>query len=286
MPMPTRLKPGNGARFLNGTTMYKKHQLVARYLLHLIRSKGRRGHGVHSPFVFHFLKRVMTDPRSEKPLFAPIEQCRRKWRRLDEPIQVEDLGAGSLVDKGSSRSISSITRNAAKPPRFGRLFYRLIQHYGIDSVLELGTSLGLTTRYLSLASPPHGVITIEGAPRIADFAAAAFAADGLSNIHLLRGDFGEQLPAALNMLRGKKLLFFDGNHQYAPTMAYFKLALEHAGPDDIFIFDDIHWSAEMEKAWTEIKKYQEVACSLDLFFIGIVFFKKEFKEKLDFSIRF
>ncbi len=266
--------------------MYKKHQLVSRYLLHLIRAKGRKGHGVHSPFVFDFLTQVLADPRSEIPLFEDIEQCRSKWSRLAEPIQVEDLGAGSLVDKGSFRTISSITRSAAKPPRFGRLFYRMIRHYGVDSVLELGTSLGLTTRYFSLACPPHGVITIEGAPRIADFAAAAFASKGLSNIQILRGDFGQQLPAALNMMRGRKLLFFDGNHQYAPTMAYFKLALEHAGPDDVFIFDDIHWSAEMEKAWSEIKKYQEVACSMDLFFIGIVFFKKEFKEKLDFSIRF
>jgi hypothetical protein len=52
------------------------------------------------------------------------------------------------------------------------------------------------------------------------------------------------------------------------------------------IFDDIHWSEGMEKAWLEIKKNKEVSCTIDLFFVGVVFFRKEFKEKLEFSIRF
>lgn len=266
--------------------MYKKIQQAAGYFLHFLRAKGSRGHGVHSPFVFDFITTVLNEADQDKRQFAPIEHFRRQWCNRNDMIQVQDLGAGSLVDNRAERSIGSIVKNAAKSPRFGRLFYRMIKHYHIDSVLELGTSLGLTTQYFSLANPPAGVVTIEGSPAIAAFAAAGFSAAGLSNIVCITGDFAEKLPSALNGLKGRKLLFFDGNHQYAPTLDYFQQALTVAEQDDIFIFDDIHWSAAMESAWAAIKKNQKVACSLDLFFIGIVFFKKEFKEKLDFSIRF
>jgi len=42
----------------------------------------------------------------------------------------------------------------------------------------------------------------------------------------------------------------------------------------------------MEQAWETIKSNEAVRCTIDLFFIGIVFFKKEIKEKQHFVIRF
>ena len=42
----------------------------------------------------------------------------------------------------------------------------------------------------------------------------------------------------------------------------------------------------MEEAWRVIKSHPAVRCSIDLFFIGIIFFREEFKEKQDFVIRF
>ncbi len=55
---------------------------------------------------------------------------------------------------------------------------------------------------------------------------------------------------------------------------------------NIHIFTGIRESENAEKTWVEIKKNEKVTCSIDLFFIGILFFKKDFKEKLDFLIRF
>jgi hypothetical protein len=71
-----------------------------------------------------------------------------------------------------------------------------------------------------------------------------------------------------------------------PTLRYFAQLLPHCSNDSILIFDDIHWSAEMEKAWKEIQQHPAVRCSIDLFFIGIVVFRKEFREKQQFEIRF
>jgi predicted O-methyltransferase YrrM len=182
--------------------------------------------------------------------------------------------------------LRTIAKNAAKPARFGRFFFRLIRNYQIDSVLELGTSLGLTTRYFSKALQNGSVISIEGSPVIAELVQRSLVEEGYKNTQILQGDFDHQLIPSFNQLNGKKLIFFDGNHKYEPTMRYFKQVLPLCGELDILVFDDIYWSAEMEHAWSEIKNCEKVTLTIDLFFVGLVFFRKDFKEKLDFMIRF
>ena len=266
--------------------MYNSFQLARKFLIYLLTSSNGKGHGVHSPFVFDFIVHVLRGKQVDVQGFRQIEAKRRELEHSSRVLDVLDLGAGSSFDKKSQRTVSSIAKRAAKPSRFARLFYRIIRYYQIDSVLELGTSLGLTTRYLSIAGPRHGVISIEGAPAIADFTAKSLAEEGIRNTTILTGDFKDHLPGALASIKGSKLVFFDGNHQYQPTLDYFQAALGGIGDEDILIFDDIHWSNDMEKAWAEIRNNEKVSCTIDLFFIGIVFFRKEFKEKLHFAIRF
>ena len=266
--------------------MYNSFQLAWKFLVYLLTSSNGKGHGVHSPFVFDFIVNVLRGKNEDVQAFKQIEAKRRVFEQSNLVLDVLDLGAGSSSGKQNQRTVSSIAKRAAKPSRFARLFYRIITYYQIDSVLELGTSLGLTTRYLSTAEPRHGVISIEGAPAIAHFTAKSFAQEGIRNTTILTGDFKDHLPGALASMKGSKLVFFDGNHQYQPTLDYFQAALGVMGDADILIFDDIHWSKDMEKAWSEIRNNEKVSCTIDLFFIGIVFFRKEFKEKLDFAIRF
>lgn len=267
-------------------SMASRFKFFVRYLRYWLTASNGRGHGIHSPFVFDFIVSVLRGSYKDKNGFHQIEDTRRMLLRSKETIKVKDLGAGSLTDRGNTRKIASIAKNAAKHPRFAQLLFRIICHYKIEQVLELGTSLGLTTRYLALAQPENGVITIEGAPSIASKSTELFKQEGWTNINIRCGAFEDHLPQVLPRLKGRKLIFFDGNHQYAPTIDYFNQALAFAGEEDIFIFDDIHWSEGMENAWQEIKKNQQVACTVDLFFIGLVFFRKEFKEKQEFTIRF
>ena len=266
--------------------MYNSFQLAWKFLVYLLTSSNGKGHGVHSPFVFDFIVNVLRGKNADVQAFKQIEAKRRAFEHSSLVLDVLDLGAGSSSGKQNQRTVSSIAKRAAKPSRFARLFYRIITYYQIDSVLELGTSLGLTTRYLSIASPQHGVVSIEGAPAIANFTSKSLAEEGFGNTTILTGDFNEHLPATLASMKGSKLVFFDGNHQYQPTLDYFQAALGVIDDADILIFDDIHWSKDMEKAWSEIRNNEKVSCTIDLFFIGIVFFRKEFKEKLDFAIRF
>jgi predicted O-methyltransferase YrrM len=82
------------------------------------------------------------------------------------------------------------------------------------------------------------------------------------------------------------LAFIDGNHRKEPTLRYFETILPKTHEGSCIVFDDIHWSSEMEEAWELIRKDERVKLSIDLFFIGIVFFRTEFREKQHFSIRY
>ncbi len=199
---------------------------------------------------------------------------------------MEDFGAGSSLDFSKKRRISDIARYAAKPAKYGRLLYRMIDHFHCGKVLELGTSLGLSTAYM--ASPPsvEYITTLEGANFVAARAKQNLETLSISKLEIITGNFDITLGQVLKKHPKADLIFFDGNHRKEPTLRYFRQCLSTADENSIFVFDDIHWSAEMEDAWREICRDDAVTCSIDLFFVGIVFFRKDFREKQAFTIRY
>lgn len=260
-------------------------RFIGKYLHYYFTASNGKGHGTHSPFVFGFIKHVLNNHGSY-PEYEKVESLRNKLKKDRRTISVEDLGAGTTTGAGHQRSISSIVSNAAKPPKYAQLLYRMARYYQSQRILELGTSLGLTSAYLAQANEKGQVLTLEGAPSIAELAAFHFRQLKLENVELVTGNFDQTLQPALEKLGRPDLVFVDGNHRKEPTLRYFKAILGHSGPETILIFDDIHWSREMEEAWEGIRLDPAVQCSLDLFFIGIVFFRKEFKEKVHFTIRY
>lgn len=240
---------------------------------------------MHSPFVYTFIRDVLNDNKNY-PDYSKAELLREKMKDDNRVLDVEDYGAGSVTGTKKKRTISSIARSAAKPPKYGQLLYRMVRYYKPSTILELGTSLGITSHYLSMAAPESRLITMEGAPSIAAIASGEFLKSGMKQVTLVEGNFDDTLPALLQNEAELDFVFVDGNHRLEPTLRYFEWLLPHAGNDSIFIFDDIHWSAEMEEAWHTIKNHPAVRCSIDLFFIGIVVFRREFHEKQHFTIRF
>jgi len=200
-------------------------------------------------------------------------------------IEVTDLGAGSSQLKGIKRKVSDLAKYSAKSAKYGQLLYRLSAHFKPFNILELGTSFGISTLYLSLGNEDATTTTMEGCPEIAALAKKHFSSLNSNRIEVITGDFGKALPAYLQKNNRLDLVFFDGNHRREPTLEYFRLCLEKANDNSLFIFDDIHWSEEMEEAWAEIKNHPSVTVTIDLFFVGLVFFRKG-QEKQHFSIRF
>jgi predicted O-methyltransferase YrrM len=265
--------------------MYSRLQLAKKYFTYFITASNGKGHGIHSPFVFDFITKVLND-KNNYPGYTRVENLRKQLLLDKKILTVQDFGAGSAVSKTTQRSVSSIAQNAAKPKKFGQLLYRMIKYYQPGKIVELGTSLGITTSYLSFAKPDAQLMTLEGAPEIAAIARENFKKMHLKNITLTEGNFDDTLPNVTSSLSSIDLCFVDGNHRREPTERYFEQLLSKIENDSILVFDDIHWSSEMEAAWQTIQKHPAVRCSIDLFFIGIILFRKEFREKQHFVIRF
>ena len=265
--------------------MYSPLQLAISYVKYYVSASNGKGHGMHSPFVFEFITKVLID-KTSYPEYEKVEALRSQLFKDDIVLNVEDFGAGSGIDKKNKRTISSIAKNAAKPKKFGQLLFRMVKYYQPATILELGTSLGITTSYLSLAKPEARLITMEGSKEIAEAAKRNFRNLEIKNPEIIEGNFDNTLSAVVRVLSSVDFAFVDGNHRKEPTERYFKELLAKTNNDSILVFDDIHWSGEMEAAWETIKKNVAVTCSIDLFFIGIIFFRKEFREKQHFIIRY
>lgn len=265
--------------------MYSRWQLAQKYIRYYLTAMNGKGHGVHSPFVFEFITHVLNDNK-HYPAYDKVEALRQELLAENAEIEVEDLGAGSTMSKTQSRSISSIAKHAAKPPKYAQLLYRLVNYYQPETILELGTSLGISTSYMALANPHAYVVTGEGSNAIAAEATRNFNDMNLPFVELVEGNFDDTLSEMLTSMPIVDMAFIDGNHRKEPTLRYFDQILSHTHNFSMIVLDDIHWSAEMEAAWEAIKSHPQVRMSIDLFFVGIVFFREEFKVKQHFTIRF
>jgi predicted O-methyltransferase YrrM len=238
---------------------------------------------VHSPFVFDFAQAILDDQRWFYA-FDDIEYHRGKLLHDQRNLNIRDLGAGSMVRTSATRTVADIARNSALSPFYCQVIFKLVQQYKPTRVLELGTSLGISAMYQAMAAPSGKIVTIEGCEDVATCARNHFRQLGIKNVELLEGDFDQQLPVALRKLGSIDLLLCDGNHRYEPTLRYFHACAKHAGQNAIFIFDDIHWSPEMEHAWAEIRAHPAVTLSIDLYRMGLVFFRKENLSKSHWSL--
>jgi len=259
-----------------------KLKVATNYLKHQWNANNR--HGIHSPFVYDFLdsilyKDVLNDELKE------LAQLKKKLLKDTRTIQITDLGAGSTINANNSRLVKDVAKNSSKHPKYGRLFYRMVQHFKPQNIIELGTSLGLSTIYFSIANPHHTIYTLEGCPETLKVALGNFNALNLQNIATVLGDFKDTLPPILEQVKTADMVFFDGNHQEEATLNYFEKCLPYKTDKSIFIFDDIHWSEGMTNAWNKIKGHPETVVTLDLFFLGIVFFDSSLT-KQDFKIKF
>lgn len=270
---------------INQSTHHTAFQLAKKYISYYLTASNGKGHGIHSPFVFEFIKYVLND-RTYYQIYEKAETVRKELLADKTEIDVEDFGAGSSIIKTKKRIVSRIAATSLKPKKYSRLLFRMVQYYKPQQVLELGTSFGVTTAYLASAPHKPSVTTMEGSETIAAIARQTFTKLNIDNINIITGDFEKTLSPFLENNKKTDLFFPDGNHRKLPTLKYFDRVLLSSHEDTIMVFDDIHWSEEMEGAWAEIKKHKAVTLTIDLFFIGIVFLKKDFKVKQHFTIRF
>lgn len=265
--------------------MYSTLKLGLKFIQYWLSAGNGKGHGVHSPFVFEFITKVTND-YGQYYCYEPIEKLRQELLKDKTLLELQDFGAGSRMHPSYKRRVFEIAKSSLKPKKFARLLFRMVNYYQPENVLELGTSLGVTTAYLASADEKMPVTTMEGAKAVATIAKSNFEKLGLKNISIIEGNFDCTLPEFLKSQPVVDFAYIDGNHRKEPTLKYFELLIDKIGNNSILVFDDVHWSKEMEEAWEKIKANPRVTLTIDLFFIGIVFFRAEQKIKQDFVIRF
>ncbi|MBY0480883.1 MAG: class I SAM-dependent methyltransferase [Chitinophagaceae bacterium] len=265
--------------------MYSAFALANKYLLYYLRSSNGRGHGIHSPFVYDFVRNVLMDKRTFYD-FDAIEQCAAEMLTDQRLIQVADLGSGMHMEKTSLHRVADLAKLLFRPKKYNQLIFRIVNYYGAQHLLEIGTSLGIRTAYMASANRNASIFSLERAEELAKIASKNFNSLQLSHIEIVQGNFDEILSNVILKMKQIDLVFVNGNHRREPTLRYFEQLLPAIHEGSIMIFDDIHQSEEMELAWIEIQKHPDATLTIDLFFIGLVFFRKEQKCKQHFSIRY
>ncbi|TRX25062.1 class I SAM-dependent methyltransferase [Flavobacterium franklandianum] len=271
---------------------------IKSYLQFLWRSKNE--HAVHSPFVFSLLtkcfydKKTKPDPSGSEQAkqYAILKEYRNSLLENKNTIEVTDFGAGSKVFKSNSRQIGKIAKTAGISSKRAELLFRITNYFQPTTILEIGTSLGLATSALALGNPKASITTLEGCPetakiaqlQLAKLSSRAQSRDNFKNVKSVVTEFSTYFTTSNFQLLTTNLIYFDGNHSKTATLEYFEFLLPTICNETLWIFDDIHWSPDMEEVWEIIKNHPRVTVTIDTFQWGLVFFRRE-QPKEHFVIR-
>lgn len=241
---------------------------------------------LHSPFIYAFWAEILKD-HTRYPAYSEVEEVRQRMLGDHRVINRCDFGAGQDGDSPLTADvrIKDLARKSLVSAAKGEFLFKLARVNKPINILEFGTSLGISSLYLTLAAPDAKIVTMEGCNETATVAAENFEKAGAKNITLIRGRFEDNLSSVFSNMPSVDLVFFDGNHRMQPTLDYFEACLPHMHAHSVAVLDDIHWSPGMEAAWKNIIARPEVKVSVDLFHAGVLFFREELSKE-DFVLRF
>jgi len=247
---------------------------IKEYLRYQLLSGYRNGHGIHSPFIYDIVSRVFRN-KTDEVVVSKISGLRKELLSDRRMISVNDLGSGSVKasQRERTRKVCDIARYSSIPEKYGILLSNLAREFGGPGIIELGTSLGISSIYMALACPENTIHTIDGCKETLNIAKENFGKAGTENIILHCGSFDDCLPEVLDDKNPPGLVFIDGNHRREPVLKYFDLIARKSSIHTVVVIDDIYLSHEMKDAWHTIMNYSKVSVSIDLYRLGILFFR-------------
>lgn len=238
---------------------------------------------IHSPLAAELTRLLLHDRRAYY-VFSQARILRETLKRQSQSIVSGDLGAESRAMPKANRTIGRIARFTAISERSGKWLFRLVNWRKPQTMLELGTSLGISTLYQAAGAQKANFMSVEGRPELAIRAQQQMVLLGYSNVKIINGLFSETLPHVLSVMQTIDYLFIDGDHRYEPTLQYFETCLPFLHSQSVVVVADIYWSGEMERAWKSLRQHPRVSLSLDLFDLGILFFRTDRPQAEHFSI--
>lgn len=236
---------------------------------------------MHSPFVYDFVTKCLYD-KNKHQAYSQLKNYRNILKNSKATLQITDLGEGSKTLDNKVRKVSNMVQTSSSSKKEAALLYRIAEYFKLNSVLELGTSLGMGTYAFALANKDSKITTIEGCKNTSNFTKSLFQNLDVDNVNFKIGAFSSEIEKIEET--EFDCIYFDGHHNKKATIKYFEALLSKSHNDSIFIFDDIYWSKEMTEAWEYIKYHDAVTVTIDCFLLGFVFFRKE-QAKEHFKIR-
>lgn len=254
---------------------------IGRYLSYY--KKAVTAYQIHSPAVYNFITEVMDQGRSYYK-FGEIEFLREQYLRSKDSIPFVELGAGSKKLSGNTRPIAQIAKTSLSPIKTCRILFNAVKYYQCKNILELGSSLGISTAYLASVDSEYKVVSLEGNPSSADIARHNANQLQLKNIEIITGSFEDTLMPTLTKMQKVDLAYLDGNHSYDATIDYFDKILPYIHENSVIVLDDIYWSDGMLKAWKKLQSHSSITYSIDIYSSGFLFFNKDMKTKQHFTL--
>ena len=290
---------------------------VGSYLRHSLTARHTGGHGIHSPYLFEWVRMVMSDENSYYA-WREIEKVRANMKADTREVEFEDYGSGAArsledgrgtaysLEDGSGaayglvfrerRRVCDIAKGSLAKKKYAQMLARLVNWLGGSlltspsrggisdwrlaigngqlTILELGTSLGITTAYMAAMDSRNKVVTYEGCSGVAAIAEENWKSLGIRNIECRVGEItADMLERDLDKV---DVAFIDANHTYTSTLAYFNVLAKKVHAKSVIVVDDIHYNPEMERAWKEICADERVTSTMDLYQMGLVFFDQHY----------
>ena len=272
-------------RFIQIMRFQQAAYRAAAFLRHQLTAWNTGGEGIHSPYLFYFVRHCLYD-QNQYYAFSHIEKQRAALLHNTKTLTITDYGTGK---NNTLRQIKTIAATSLEKPGNAQILFRLVQFLSDRqwndnkqqplNILELGTSLGITTAYLAAPSSTNNVVTLEGSNELLQAAASVWKTLNINNIKAVCGNIDTTLSPALQSLRHLDLAYIDANHTYEATMRYWQAMMPFITRKSVIVIDDIHWSKEMQQAWLTIQKQPQVTSTFDLFNMGLVFFDPAYLHK-------
>jgi len=219
---------------------------------------------------------------AERACVERIEALRSRLLEDDAVLSGIDYGAGSphaprtaeQMTRGVSwqKTVREVCR-ASKSRKWGLLLMKLVEEFEPAAAVELGTCLGISAAYQAAGLQVRSssvLVTLEGSPSLASRARQNLEALGFRNVSVVEGPFDAALDRVLEASGPLQYAYIDGHHDEQATLRYFAAMEPHLAEGCLVVFDDIRWSAGMERAWRQITSGPNVQVVVDLFHLGLI----------------
>lgn len=237
----------------------------------------RRGFGVHSPFVYNLITKVIEEKRPYY-CYDDIELVRRQFYYRETRLPWIDRRYGGKKEV-LYRPVGDILRREAIRRKQGELLFRLANYFKPRHILQFGCSAGISTLYLTAYAPEVDCTVLERIPSLAAVARQVWEKAARGPIDLRIGEYQALLPAALEKSDTLDLVFFNRLEECDDRHTLFEACLEKAHNETVIVLSGIKANPAMRAFWRSVCARPDVTVTLDLYTLGIVILNRKLHKR-------